>query len=115
MLCGRERSRQINTYESTQWCISTWHLRQAISLLKVKYVSLRILSKVSNLGIVIIHQELALIPYLSISENIFLGNEQARRGIINWNDTIIKTRELLQKVGLNESAKYDLRFHDWCR
>lgn len=56
-----------------------------------------------QLGIVIIHQELALIPQLSISENIFLGNEQSRRGIINWNDTIIKTRELLQTVGLNES------------
>ncbi|MZQ86264.1 ATP-binding cassette domain-containing protein [Paenibacillus sp. 5J-6] len=55
-----------------------------------------------NLGIVIIHQELALIPYLSISENIFLGNEQSSRGIINWNDTIVKTRELLQKVGLQE-------------
>jgi putative multiple sugar transport system ATP-binding protein len=56
-----------------------------------------------QLGIVIIHQELALIPQLSISENIFLGNEQSRRGIINWNDTIIKTRELLQTVGLSES------------
>ncbi|MDF2649825.1 MAG: transporter ATP-binding protein, partial [Paenibacillus sp.] len=55
-----------------------------------------------NLGIVIIHQELALIPYLSIAENIFLGNEQASRGIINWNETIMKTRELLQKVGLSE-------------
>lgn len=56
-----------------------------------------------QLGIVIIHQELALIPQLSISENIFLGNEQSRRGVINWNDTIIKTRDLLQTVGLNES------------
>ncbi|WP_419871628.1 multiple monosaccharide ABC transporter ATP-binding protein [Candidatus Pristimantibacillus sp. PTI5] len=56
-----------------------------------------------QLGIVIIHQELALIPQLSISENIFLGNEQSRRGIINWNETIIKTKELLQTVGLNES------------
>lgn len=56
-----------------------------------------------SLGIVIIHQELALIPYLSIAENIFLGNEQAKSGIINWNDTIVKTRELLGKVGLKES------------
>ena len=36
-----------------------------------------------RVGIVIIHQELALIPYLSVMENIFLGNEQASRGIIN--------------------------------
>jgi putative multiple sugar transport system ATP-binding protein len=51
-------------------------------------------------GIVIIHQELALVPELSIAENIFLGNERQKKGIINWNETIIKTRELLKKVGL---------------
>lgn len=56
-----------------------------------------------ELGIVIIHQELALIPHLSIAENIFLGNEQAKNGIINWNETVLRTRELLKKVGLNES------------
>lgn len=61
------------------------------------------ISQSEQLGIVIIHQELALIPQLSISENIFLGNEQSRRGIINWNDTVMKTKELLQTVGLNES------------
>ncbi len=52
------------------------------------------------LGIVIIHQELALIPELSIAENIFLGNERSNKGIINWNETILKTRKLLSKVGL---------------
>ena len=37
-------------------------------------------------GIVIIHQELALVPYLSIAENIFLGNERrGRGGLIDWN------------------------------
>lgn len=51
-------------------------------------------------GIVIIHQELALIPELSIAENIFLGNEQASKGVINWSNTILKTKELLSKVGL---------------
>jgi putative multiple sugar transport system ATP-binding protein len=56
-----------------------------------------------HLGIVIIHQELALIPYLSIAENIFLGNEQAKNGIVNWNDTSIHARELLERVGLKES------------
>src|SRR3954452_8079869 len=38
-------------------------------------------------GIVIIHQELALSPHLSIAENIFLGNERVRRGVIDWNRT----------------------------
>jgi putative multiple sugar transport system ATP-binding protein len=55
-----------------------------------------------KLGIVIIHQELALIPTLSIAENIFLGNEQSKFGIVDWNDTIKHTKELLSKVGLNE-------------
>lgn len=54
-------------------------------------------------GIVIIHQELALIPYLSIAENIFLGNEQANKGIINWDETYSKTIELLKKVGLTDN------------
>jgi putative multiple sugar transport system ATP-binding protein len=54
-------------------------------------------------GLVIIHQELALIPYLSITENLFLGNEQAKNGIIDWNESISRTKELLEKVGLHES------------
>ena len=56
-----------------------------------------------KMGIVIIHQELALSPYLSIAENVFLGNEQARNGIVNWNKTITKTEALLKKVGLDEN------------
>ncbi len=56
-----------------------------------------------KLGIVIIHQELALIPYLSIAENVFLGNEQARTGIIDWNETTTRTKELLSLVGLHEN------------
>src|ERR1044071_5046942 len=47
-------------------------------------------------GIVIIHQELALVPYLSIAENLFLGNEHARRGLINWNETLRHGTELLR-------------------
>lgn len=56
-----------------------------------------------KLGIVIIHQELALIPYLSIAENVFLGNERAKSGIINWNQTATRTQELLSMVGLHEN------------
>ncbi|GAA1751054.1 multiple monosaccharide ABC transporter ATP-binding protein [Luedemannella helvata] len=55
-------------------------------------------------GIVIIHQELALCPQLSIAENIFLGNERARRGIIDWNRTNYEATNLLRRVGLDESA-----------
>jgi putative multiple sugar transport system ATP-binding protein len=51
---------------------------------------------------VIIHQELALVPYLSIAENIFLGNEHATRGIISWNETLRHAAALLRRVGLRE-------------
>lgn len=53
-------------------------------------------------GIVIIHQELALSPYLSIGENIFIGNEIAKHGVIDWHEVRIRTKELLKKVGLDE-------------
>jgi putative multiple sugar transport system ATP-binding protein len=54
-------------------------------------------------GIVIIHQELALVPYLSVAENIFLGNEQATRGFIDWHETNRRAGELLERVGLHEN------------
>ncbi len=54
-------------------------------------------------GIIIIHQELALVPQLSIAENIFLGNECARQGVIDWRETNRRTGELLAKVGLAEA------------
>jgi putative multiple sugar transport system ATP-binding protein len=54
-------------------------------------------------GIVIIHQELALSPYLSIAENIFLGNERVHRGLIDWNKTNADAAELLARVGLDEN------------
>ncbi len=54
-------------------------------------------------GIVIIHQELALVPQLSITENIFLANEQATNGVINWGLSHSKAIELLKKVGLSET------------
>ena len=56
-----------------------------------------------KLGIVIIHQELALVPYLSIAENMFLGNERARRGVINWDETYARAAEYLKVVGLHEN------------
>jgi len=54
-------------------------------------------------GIIIIHQELALVPLLSIAENVFLGNEPERFGVVQWAQAHRRTRELLAKVGLRES------------
>ena len=56
-------------------------------------------------GIIIIHQELALVPLLSIAENLFLGNERARGGVIDWQGTYRRTEELLRKVGLREAPQ----------
>lgn len=54
-----------------------------------------------KLGIVIIHQELALIPYLSIAENVFIGNEQTKvKGVMDWDDTRHRAKELLKVVGM---------------
>ena len=56
-------------------------------------------------GIVIIHQELALIPYMTIAENMFLGNERGSKYKINWNETNRRAAELLKTVGLKEGPQ----------
>ena len=58
-----------------------------------------------NKGIVIIHQELALSPHLSIAENIFLNNEIKKRGLIDWNKTAQEAQKLMAKVGLREKPE----------
>ncbi len=58
-----------------------------------------------QLGIAIIHQELALVPLMSIAENIFLGNELTKAGVIDNEATHCQTVELLRKVGLRESPE----------
>jgi putative multiple sugar transport system ATP-binding protein len=61
-------------------------------------------------GIVIIHQELALSPYLSIAENIFLNNEQkGTAGLIDWNQTNFEAAKLLARVGLKENPTTKIR------
>lgn len=55
-------------------------------------------------GIVIIHQELALIPELKVAENIFLGNEQTKNHFIDWRKTNTKAKELVKRVGLKANV-----------
>ncbi|WP_313186404.1 multiple monosaccharide ABC transporter ATP-binding protein [Lacrimispora sp.] len=55
-------------------------------------------------GIVIIHQELALVPYMTIAENMYLGNEKGKRYAINWNETYGEADRYLNTVGLVESS-----------
>jgi len=56
-------------------------------------------------GIVIIHQELALVPFMSIGENMFLGNEQGKKSAIDWNKTYAEADKYLRMVGLSESSR----------
>ena len=56
-------------------------------------------------GIVIIHQELALVPYMTIGENMFLGNERGSVARVDWDETYNKADEYLKIVGLNESSQ----------
>jgi putative multiple sugar transport system ATP-binding protein len=60
-------------------------------------------------GIVIIHQELALSPYLSIAENIFLRNEITQFGLINWNKTNAEAAKLMERVGLKENPNTPIK------
>jgi len=51
-------------------------------------------------GIAFIHQELALSPFMSVAENIFLGNERSKNGVIDWDVTIDESKKLMERVGL---------------
>jgi len=60
-------------------------------------------------GIAIIHQELALVPELSVAENIFLGNERQKGGIMDWTETRLKAAEAMKLVGLDISTETKVR------
>lgn len=55
-----------------------------------------------KMGLTIMHQELALSPYLSVYENLFLGHAGSRLGIINWDDLLERSRAYLKRVGLKD-------------
>ncbi len=59
-------------------------------------------------GVAIIHQELALIQQLSIAENVTLGDETAKNGIINWDECFLKTEKVLKQVGLDVSPSTEV-------
>lgn len=61
---------------------------------------------VEDAGIACIHQELNLVPDLSVSENIFLNNKPSKYGIINFNEMFYKTKELLARIGLDENSQH---------
>ena len=60
-------------------------------------------------GIVTIHQELALIPYLTIGENMFLGNERGKSSAIDWDETYALAAKYMAQVGLKESPRTQIK------
>lgn len=74
-------------------------------LYKGKKCKFKVIRDSEAQGIVIIHQELALVPYLSIGENMFLGNERGSVLGIDWDKTYHEADKLLQLVGLTEKSR----------
>jgi D-xylose transport system ATP-binding protein len=70
--------------------------------LKLEHSSIR---QATDLGIAIVHQELTLVPSMTVGENVYLGKEPTERGAINWNKVYADTREILQRYKLNVSAR----------
>ena len=62
-----------------------------------------------KLGIVIIHQELALVPEMTIGENMYLGNERGHKFAIDWNTTYAEADKYLRMVGLSDSSKTQVK------
>src|SRR5215813_1601853 len=62
-----------------------------------------------KVGIAIIYQELALVPEMTVYENIFLGNEIKRGFVIDWNETIKKATEALKKVRLDVNPEMKVK------
>lgn len=58
-----------------------------------------------NAGVVLVQQELSLVPYLSVAENIFLGRWPRRNIQVDWNRVFYETQELLERFGIGESPK----------
>ena len=73
------------------------------------HVRFRTIRESEDAGIAIIHQELALIPELTITENMFLGNEQAKGGVIDWNAANGRAKTLLEHVGLDEDPDVQIK------
>lgn len=73
-----------------------------------KEMQFRTIRDSEKAGIAVIHQELNLVPYLTITENIFLGNELVKYGILDRHSMINEAQKLLDQLGLNVSAETEV-------
>ena len=56
-------------------------------------------------GIGIIHQEIVLVPYLTVAQNLFLGREITKGGKIDMEETVRKSQEMINALGVNLMAE----------
>jgi ribose transport system ATP-binding protein len=60
-------------------------------------------------GVNIVHQELNLVPYLTVAENIFLGREPKKNGIVAWKKLFQDADYILKKLGVELNPKAILK------
>lgn len=70
-------------------------------LISGKEQQFRSIRESEHAGIAIIYQELALVPEMTVYENIFLANEIRSGPLVNWNETIKRAGEVIKRVKLN--------------
>jgi len=70
-------------------------------VIKGKVAQFKEIKDSEKAGVAVIYQELALVKYMNVAENIFLGNENLKRGLIDWDSTFIRSKKALDEVGLN--------------
>ncbi|HOK43478.1 MAG TPA: sugar ABC transporter ATP-binding protein [Thermoclostridium caenicola] len=74
-----------------------------------KKVDIREVHDAQKYGISIIHQELVLVPYMTVAENIFLGREPVKGGLVNAARMYEEAQRLIDSYGVNISAKSMIR------
>lgn len=58
----------------------------------------------TDAGIAVIHQELSLVPELGVAENLFLGREPRRLGLVDWERLYAEAQRALEPFGLADKA-----------
>ena len=102
----RERRRQVDADEGAERRLSRGPATTGTIVFDGEERRFRDINDTEALGIIIIHQELALIPLMSIAENIFLSHPPSRLGVIDREEVYRRTRELLAQVGLQRVARH---------
>ncbi|MFA6078802.1 MAG: xylose ABC transporter ATP-binding protein [Candidatus Omnitrophota bacterium] len=70
----------------------------------------RSIKESEDASIAIIYQELALVKQLTIVENIMLGNEITRHGVIDWNESVKVAQRALEQVGLKVNPSFPISY-----